>query len=66
MTALQAALRANRIPTCVFSNTNGLAIDHIRLRFPFFANFDHYILSYELRAMNQTRPATPQSNARWA
>jgi len=51
MTALQAALRANRIPTCVFSNTNGVAIDHIRRRYPFFAHFDHYILSYELGAM---------------
>jgi putative hydrolase of the HAD superfamily len=51
MTALHAALRANHIPTCIFSNTNGLAIDHIRRRFPFFAHFDHYILSYELGAM---------------
>jgi putative hydrolase of the HAD superfamily len=46
MTAMQAALRANGIPTCIFSNTNGVAVGHIRRRFPFFANFDHYILSY--------------------
>jgi glucose-1-phosphatase len=51
MTALHGALRANRIPTCVFSNTNGLAIDHIRRRFPFFAHFDHYVLSYEQGVM---------------
>jgi HAD superfamily hydrolase (TIGR01509 family) len=51
MIAMQAALRANRIPTCVFSNTNGLAIDHIRRRFPFFAYFDSYVLSYEVGAM---------------
>ena len=51
MTAMQAALRANRIPTCIFSNTNGLAIGHIRRRFPFYANFDRYILSYEQGAM---------------
>jgi len=51
MIALQAALRANRIPTCVFSNTNGIAIGHIRRRFPFFAHFDSYILSYELGVM---------------
>jgi glucose-1-phosphatase len=51
MTAMQAALRANGIPTCIFSNTNGIAIGHIRRRFPFFAHFDHYILSYELGAM---------------
>jgi len=51
MTAMQAALRANRIPTCVFSNTNGIAIGHIRRHFPFFSLFDGYILSYELGAM---------------
>jgi HAD superfamily hydrolase (TIGR01509 family) len=51
MTALQAALRDNHIPTCIFSNTNGLAIGHIRRRYPFFTHFDHYILSYEEGAM---------------
>jgi putative hydrolase of the HAD superfamily len=51
MTAMHAALRANRIPTCIFSNTNGIATRHIRRRFPFFAHFDNYILSYELGAM---------------
>jgi putative hydrolase of the HAD superfamily len=51
MIALQAALRASRIPTCIFSNTNGIAIGHIRRRFPFFADFDNYVLSYELGAM---------------
>ena len=51
MTALHSALRASRIPTCVFSNTNDLAIGHIRRRFPFFAHFDHYILSYEQGVM---------------
>jgi HAD superfamily hydrolase (TIGR01509 family) len=51
MTALHDALRVNRIPTCIFSNTNGLAIGHIRRRYPFFAHFDHYILSYEQGVM---------------
>jgi glucose-1-phosphatase len=51
MTAMQAALRANGIPTCIFSNTNGVAVGHIRRRFPFFACFDHYILSYQEGAM---------------
>jgi len=51
MIALNAALRGHRIPTCIFSNTNGLAIGHIRRRYPFFAQFDHYILSYEQGAM---------------
>jgi HAD superfamily hydrolase (TIGR01509 family) len=51
MTALQAALRANHIPTYIFSNTNPLADRHIRARFPFFANFDGYVLSYQCLAM---------------
>jgi glucose-1-phosphatase len=51
MTAMQAGLQANGIPTCIFSNTNGIAIGHIRRRFPFFAHFDNYILSYEHGAM---------------
>jgi HAD superfamily hydrolase (TIGR01509 family) len=33
------------------SNTNELAIEHIRRRFPFFKNFDGYVLSYEHNAM---------------
>lgn len=51
MTALQAALRRQGIPTYIFSNTNDMAIEHIRQAFPFFANFDGYILSYEVGAM---------------
>lgn len=51
MTALHAALRRKGVPTYIFSNTNDLAIEHIRRAFPFFANFDGYILSYEVGAM---------------
>jgi len=51
MTVLQAALRQQGIPTFIFSNTNDMAIEHIRQAFPFFANFDGYILSYEVKAM---------------
>ncbi len=51
MIALHAQLRRQGIPTYIFSNTNDLAIEHIRRAFPFFANFDGYILSYEVRAM---------------
>jgi 2-haloacid dehalogenase len=51
MTALHAALRRKGIPTYIFSNTNDLAIEHIRRAFPFFATFDGYILSYEIGAM---------------
>ena len=51
MVELNAALRRNRIPTYIFSNTNDLATEHIRRNFPFFANFDGHILSYEIKAM---------------
>jgi FMN phosphatase YigB (HAD superfamily) len=51
MIALHADLRRTGIPTYIFSNTNDLAIEHIRRAFPFFADFDGYILSYEVRAM---------------
>jgi FMN phosphatase YigB (HAD superfamily) len=51
MTALHAALRSAGIPTWIFSNTNELAERHIRRRFPFFSNFDGYVLSYEHGAM---------------
>jgi HAD superfamily hydrolase (TIGR01509 family) len=47
MIQLHADLRTSGIPTYIFSNTNDLAISHIRQRYPFFANFDAYILSYE-------------------
>ena len=39
------------LPTYIFSNTNELAIGHIRRNFPFFNDFDGYIFSYEHRAM---------------
>ena len=51
MVELHSALRQQSIPTYIFSNTNELAVRHIRRNFPFFANFDGYILSYEHGAM---------------
>jgi len=51
MIALQAELRQRGIPTYIFSNTNDLAVEHIRRNFPFFKNFDGYIYSYEIGAM---------------
>jgi HAD superfamily hydrolase (TIGR01509 family) len=51
MIELHADLRQRRIPTYIFSNTNDLAVCHIRERFPFFNQFDGYILSYEHRSM---------------
>jgi FMN phosphatase YigB (HAD superfamily) len=47
MISLHNRLRAAGHRTYIFSNTNELAIDFIRGRFPFFAGFDGYVLSYE-------------------
>jgi len=51
MIELHAELRAAGIATYVFSNTNELAVAHIRKTFPFFSNFDGYIYSFEEGAM---------------
>ena len=51
MIELHATLRRQGIPTYIFSNTNDLAIGHIRRSFPFYSNFNGYILSYEVKAM---------------
>ena len=51
MVKLNAELRQRGVPTYIFSNTNELAISHIRSRFPFFSQFNDYILSYEHGAM---------------
>jgi HAD superfamily hydrolase (TIGR01509 family) len=51
MVDLHRRLRARQVPTYVFSNTNDLAVQHVRARFPFFADFDGYILSYEHNLM---------------
>ena len=51
MIELHAEVRRRGIPTYIFSNTNDLAIEHVRRSFPFYANFDGYIYSYEVGAM---------------
>jgi HAD superfamily hydrolase (TIGR01509 family) len=51
MVRLQAALRQRGLPAYIFSNTNELAAEHIRHTFPFYGNFDGYILSYQHGAM---------------
>ncbi|MCZ7638708.1 MAG: HAD family phosphatase [Verrucomicrobia bacterium] len=56
MVALHAELRARGLPTYLFSNTNEMAVEFVRARFPFFATFDGYVLSYEVRSM---KPAPP-------
>lgn len=56
MIAWHATLRAKGIPTYIFSNTNGIAVRHIRERFPFFANFSGHVLSYEHGCMKPDAP----------
>lgn len=51
MIELQAQLKLAGYPTYILSNTNELAVRHIRNRFPFYGNFDGYVLSYEVRSM---------------
>ncbi len=51
MIELHAELRQRGLKTYIFSNTNDLAVEHIRRNFPFFGNFDGYIYSYEVCAM---------------
>ncbi len=47
MIGLHKALVRRGLPTFIFSNTNDLAIRHIRKAFPFFSQFTGYIFSYE-------------------
>jgi FMN phosphatase YigB (HAD superfamily) len=47
MVRLHGRLRQSTVPLYLFSNTNDLAIEHIRARFPFYSQFDGHILSYE-------------------
>jgi FMN phosphatase YigB (HAD superfamily) len=47
MVRFQSKARGLGHPTFIFSNTNDLAVTHIRRNFPFFSNFDDYILSYQ-------------------
>ena len=54
MIDLHAELKKTNLATYIFSNTNDLAVDHIRRKFPFFSEFDGYVFSYEHRAMKPT------------
>jgi FMN phosphatase YigB (HAD superfamily) len=51
MIALHAELRRGGYKTYILSNTNDLAVEHVRQRFPFFKEFDGYILSYEVGSL---------------
>ena len=47
MTRLHEEVRARGLPTLVLSNTNEIAIAHVRQNFPFFAHFTNYVFSFE-------------------
>ena len=51
MIALHAEIRASGPPTYIFSNTNGLAVDFIRRRHPFFHTFTGHVYSHEVGCM---------------
>lgn len=51
MIQLHSDLKTRAIPTYIFSNTNPLAVDHIRKKYPFFLGFEGYVLSCEHGAM---------------
>ena len=51
MVELHRQLHARGIPTHVLSNTNEIAVEWVRKGFPFFARFNSYIYSHEVRAM---------------
>jgi glucose-1-phosphatase len=51
MIRLHAAVRKRGLATYIFSNTNEMAIRHIRERYQFFGGFDGYVYSYEHRVM---------------
>jgi FMN phosphatase YigB (HAD superfamily) len=51
MIELHARVRRGGLPTYIFSNTNEIAIGHIRRSFPFFGGFTDYIYSFQHGAM---------------
>jgi FMN phosphatase YigB (HAD superfamily) len=51
MISLNDRLQTAGIPTYIFSNTNEMAIRHIREKYPFFENFSGYVFSFEHRSM---------------
>ena len=51
MVRLNQSLRERQVPTYILSNTNEIAIDHVRRQYPFFRDFCGFVLSYEHGAM---------------
>jgi FMN phosphatase YigB (HAD superfamily) len=55
MIALHDELQARGFPTFILSNTNDIAIAHVRRRFPFFNRVTGHVLSYEQSALKPHR-----------
>ncbi len=51
MIALHRQLVSGGMPTFIFSNTNEIAVGHVRAKFPFFAGFSGYVFSHEVGCM---------------
>lgn len=51
MIEVQSQLIARGIPTYAFSNTNGLAVAHIRASYPFFDRFTNTVCSHQYKSM---------------
>jgi putative hydrolase of the HAD superfamily len=51
MIELHAKLHRQGLLTYILSNTNDLAVGHIRRNFPFFRDFDGYLFSHEIGIM---------------
>lgn len=51
MVGLQSQLKELGVPCFIFSNTNEIAIRHIKRNFPFFGTFDGYVYSYAEKSM---------------
>ena len=49
-------VKAAGIPTCVFSNTNEIAIQYISKQYPFYSCFDFYVLSFQEKGMKPDEP----------
>jgi FMN phosphatase YigB (HAD superfamily) len=48
---LHAEVRRRGYQTYLLSNTNDLAVEHVRRNFPFYKDFDGYVLSFEVGVM---------------
>jgi HAD superfamily hydrolase (TIGR01509 family) len=51
MVDLHRRLKEAGVPCYIFSNTNEVAIHHVRNNFPFFSGFDGYVYSHIVGAM---------------